>query len=279
MQTNQRHFQTIRKAIELIHSSTLSDVDLSSLADKLHISESHFQRLFTDWAGISPKRYTQFLQNEAALRALSKSSSVLDVSLQVGLSSPGRLHDLMVTTQAMTPGEVRQKGQNIDIQYGFVETRFGRALIATTTRGICHLSFITDGDEQSLNKLLNEWSHASFSENSSEINKLAETIFSPLGKPGSVSVLLKGSNFQIKVWEALLKTSAGSVTSYKQLANKAGNEKASRAVGTAMANNPVGYLIPCHRVIKANLNIGQYQWETGRKQMIQAWETCQVLQD
>ena len=265
----------IERAITYLQSNHTSQPELKDIAQSIHLSEYHFQRLFTRWAAISPKKFLQYLTVEHAKKVLKESRSLLDATFETGLSSPGRLHDLFVTIEAMTPGEFKNEGSGLVIQYGFHPSPFGECLVAVTQRGICGLSFVPTGKKtQVLSELRDRWSGARLQEDPSSTQPYADRLFSRTGtKPRKpLPLLLKGTNFQIKVWEALLRIPEGNVVSYEDVARAIGNPKASRAVGTAIGNNPLAYIIPCHRVIQRAGVIGNYHWGSARKHALLGWE-------
>ena len=266
------HFNLIAEAIRFIRDQQKEQPDLCQVAAHLGVSESHCQRLFSDWVGVSPKRFLQYLTKTHAKSLLLKSQSVLEASFDSGLSSAGRLHDLMVTCDAMTPGEIKAQGAHLSIKYGFGWTPFGQALVAWTERGICHFTFVNEDVSEAINELFSEWPRAIFNEDAEQALQWCARIFikSKVNEP--LHILLKGTNFQIKVWEALLKVKAGQLVSYKQLAEIAGQPNASRAVGSAMAANKIGYLIPCHRVIRESGDFSHYRWSPERKAALHIWE-------
>jgi AraC family transcriptional regulator, regulatory protein of adaptative response / methylated-DNA-[protein]-cysteine methyltransferase len=264
-----RHFRIIEKAIKFIKENFDSNLKLAEISEHVGMSDYHFQRLFTKWVGISPKQYSQYLLKERALIELNKEQSLLVSSLALGLSSPSRFHDLVVKTIAMSPFEVRQRGAGVKIQYSFIETPFGQALLAWTTKGIFNLTF-TEEKENELNDLKKRWHQATFEEDFINGNKHAQNIFS--NAPKEITVLLSGTNFQLKVWEALLETMPSEMITYSDLAAKVGLPKAQRAVGSAVGKNKVAYLIPCHRVIKEDGDIGKYRWGEEKKKNMFVWE-------
>lgn len=268
----------VEKAIRYLNDNSRLQPDLPAVADHVGMSEYHFQRLFTRWAGISPKRFLQFLTKENA-KALLAHSSIRFAAYEAGLSGPGRLHDLLVTCEAVTPAEYRTKGAGMDIVYGFHPSPYGECLLALTVRGICFLAF-TDGSPQSaLAQLTREWANSSLREDREATRQVFEKIFPPLSssQPQSISLHLLGTNFQIKVWEALLRLPAGAVTTYGRLAEGIGSGHAAQAVGNAVARNPVAYLIPCHRVIQSTGGFGGYRYGTARKQAILGREWAQQV--
>jgi AraC family transcriptional regulator, regulatory protein of adaptative response / methylated-DNA-[protein]-cysteine methyltransferase len=247
----------------------------------VHLSEYHFQRLFTRWVGISPKRFLQFITKENARRLLEEAGSILDAASESGLSSTGRLHDLFLSCEAMTPGQYKNRGRGLKIQYGFHLTPFGECLIALTGSGICSLSFVNQGNRDlALQNLLARWQNAELQEDPVPAHSLVAQIFN-LEKATSIPsipIYLTGTNFQIKVWEALIRIPAGQVVSYQNLAAYLGFPSASRAVGQAVAANPVMFLIPCHRVIRSLGEFGSYQGGSARKKAMIGWEMARTSQ-
>ncbi|MDX1336102.1 MAG: methylated-DNA--[protein]-cysteine S-methyltransferase [Gammaproteobacteria bacterium] len=269
-----RQYETIARAIEYIRAHAREQPSLAEIAQAVNLSEHHLQRIFTEWAGISPKRFLQFLTKEHAKQALNQSKDVLTTTLEAGLSSPGRLHDLMVTCEAMTPGEIRSHGKGISITYGIAETPFGQALIGWTTRGICYLAFCENNCLSQEKDLFAQWPEAVFARKDSYAEKMSGQIFSEKSENQKLHLLLNGTNFQIKVWEALLNIAPSELVSYDTLAKLAGSPAALRAVGSAMAANKIAYLIPCHRVIRKEGSFGNYRWGNERKLAIHAWEAA-----
>jgi AraC family transcriptional regulator of adaptative response/methylated-DNA-[protein]-cysteine methyltransferase len=270
-------YRRIEQAISYLEEHALEQPSLDEVAEHVGLSSYHFQRLFKSWAGVSPKRFLQYLTIENAKKLLRESVSVLDTALDVGLSGPGRLHDLFVSVEAMTPGEFKSQGKNLIISYGFHATPFGECLLAVTSRGICGLTFV-DPENRSiaLNELHETWQEATLVEKQNAGEDAIKIIFGQTrGQTQTpLKVLLRGTNFQVKVWEALLRIPEGSVVSYGSLAEAVGHPGADRAVGTAAGHNPVGYLIPCHRVLRANGEIGGYHWGVTRKRAILAREAA-----
>jgi AraC family transcriptional regulator of adaptative response/methylated-DNA-[protein]-cysteine methyltransferase len=280
LQQQSLDYLRIEKAISFLQLNYTRQPDLQEVARSVHLSEYHFQRLFTRWAGISPKRFLQYLTLEHAKRALKESRSVLDATFDAGLSSPGRLHDLFVTIEAMTPGEFKQSGDGLTIQYGFHPTLFGECLLAVTERGICGLSFVPEGKRgQVLKELRDRWTGATLREASAVTLPFVDRLFTRPAKKrrAPLQLLLKGTNFQIKVWEALMRIPEGSVVSYEDLARSIGSPKSSRAVGSAVGKNPVAYIIPCHRVIRREGIIGNYHWGPERKKALLGWEWARTI--
>jgi AraC family transcriptional regulator of adaptative response/methylated-DNA-[protein]-cysteine methyltransferase len=278
MQTDFRQssedYLRIEQAILYLENHYKDQPELGEVAANIGLSEYHFQRLFTRWAGVSPKRFVQFLTKEGAKSLLDQSENLLDTTHQVGLSSLGRLHDLFVTAEAVTPGEYKSRGAGVTIRYGIHPTPFGKALIATTERGICHLSFVQTSEGNAIDNLVADWKQAMMIEDHRSTVHLIEPIFdlryNHRGKP--LNVHLRGTNFQLKVWEALLQISVGEVSTYAGIASRIGNPNATRAVGTAVGHNPIAVLIPCHRVIRKVGDFGNYRYGTLRKKALLARE-------
>jgi len=264
----------IEQAILYLENHYKEQPELAEIAANMGLSEYHFQRVFTRWAGVSPKRFLQFLTKEGAKDLLDRSENLLDTTHQVGLSSLGRLHDLFVTAEAVTPGEYKSRGAGVTIRYGIHPTPFGKCLIATTDRGICHLSFVQTSEGAAIDLLVSDWKQAKMIEDYRSTVSLIEPIFdlryNHHSKP--LNVHLRGTNFQLKVWEALLQIPAGEVTTYAQLAARIGNPRATRAVGTAVGHNPIAVLIPCHRVIRKVGDFGNYRYGALRKKALLARE-------
>lgn len=271
----QHDYDRIAASIDWLRTHYREQPRLPDVASFTGLSEAHFQRLFSRWAGISPKRFAQYLTLEYAQQVMQESAAVLDVSLRSGLSGPGRLHDLFVTLEAVSPGEFRREGGGIEIGYGEVPTPFGPAAIGYTERGVCHLSFLGQGGG-AREAVQGGWPQACLVHRPTEAGVLGERVFGQLdpANPEPVSAWVVGSNFQLKVWRALLQLPAGYLWSYGELASRAGHAGAARAVGTAMAVNPLAYLIPCHRVLRNNGEVGVYHWGSERKALMVAWEAA-----
>ncbi len=249
-------YERIEKAIKFIENNFSSQPSLKDIAAHIGLSEYHFQRLFSRWVGISPKRFLQFLTKEYAKQLLENSVNLLDVTYEAGLTSPGRLHDLFVTCEAVTPGEFKNKGEGLTITYGFHASPFGECMLATTDRGICGFNFVKNGKQNHVfSKLKYSWKNAELVEDPDVSRALVNEIFNPAFTNDSVPLhlILNGTNFQIKVWEALIKIPFGAMVSYEDVAVQIGLPKATRAVGTAVGHNPISYIIPCHRVIRPKL--------------------------
>lgn len=268
-------YTRIEMAIRFLDQNYNRQPSLEEVASSAGLSEYHFQRLFTRWAGISPKRFLQYVTKEHAKELLERSGDLLAATYGTGLSSPSRLHDLFVNCEAVTPGEYKSSGAGMEIRYGYHISPFGEYLLATTSRGICGLTFLHDGGrEKALHLLQKRWKNASLLEDTSGTLTTARQIFPEQQgvQENPITLILKGTNFQIKVWEALLRIPAGQVVSYESLASSVGSPKALRAVGSAVGANPINYIIPCHRVIRKLGDFGQYQSGTARKKAILAWE-------
>ena len=271
-------YQRIEKAIAFLIDNFHAQPGLREIAVEIHMSEYHFQRLFSRWVGISPKRFLQFLTKEHAKKLLEKSINLLDVTYEAGLTSPGRLHDLFVSCEAVTPGEYKAKGRGLEIAYGYHATPFGQCMLATTGRGICGLNFVQNEERSSaLARLKSKWQNAILTENPDATRSIVDRIFNPLDGQRStpLHLLLSGTNFQIKVWEALIRIPMGAVVSYEDVAAYIGMPRASRAVGNAVGNNPVSFVIPCHRVIRKTAEFGNYGGGKARKLAILGWEAAQ----
>ncbi len=267
----------IEQAIEFVESNAQRQPELGEIAAAVGLSEYHFQRVFTRWAGISPKRFLQFVTKENAKDLLDRSENLLDTTFQVGLSSLGRLHDLFVTTEAVTPGQYKSRGAGLTIRYGLHPTPFGECLIGLTERGICHLGFVQDSEGDAIDTLVEEWQQAHMIEDYDATAPLVEPIFDLNRRTGRpLQLHLRGTNFQIKVWEALLRIPLGSVATYGQIADRIGHPSAQRAVGTAVGHNPIAVLIPCHRVIRKLGEFGDYRYGAARKKALLAHEFAGV---
>lgn len=268
------HYKVIARAIAEIDSSGGSRLSLDELAGRMSMSAAHFQRVFSQWAGISPKKYQQYLTLQHAKALLESRHTTLEASSGAGLSGAGRLHDLFVTWEAMSPGRYADRAAGVRISYGWFDSPFGEALVMGTERGICGLAFTSElGREHALGDLSARWPRAEYAEDPSAIKPWARSAFS--GK-GRVSALLSGAPFQIKVWEALLSIPEGHVTTYSEIARKLGCPRASRAVGTAVGQNQISLLIPCHRVIRKSGGLGGYRWGLPVKRAILARESART---
>lgn len=264
-----RQYAVVAKAITYVRAHADRQPELDEIAAAVGLSPFHLQRVFSAWAGLSPKRFLQYLTKERARHALLDSRNVLSAADAVGLSGGGRLHDLMVCCDAMTPGEIRARGAGLKMRYGYGPTPFGHALVTWTGRGICHLAFRSDDGPDWRESLLLElstlWPYAQRTQDEPAAAALLADVFSSSSNGGTPRLMLRGTNFQMKVWEALLRIAPGEVVSYGELARRAGVPNAARAVGNALAANVIAALIPCHRVIRESGEIGHYRWGSERK--------------
>ncbi len=267
-------YKRIERAIVFIEEHALEQPSLADIARHIGISEFHFQRMFKRWAGISPKRFVQYLTAKRCGDLLRNEDSVLDAALDAGLSGSNRLHELMVNVYAMTPQSYRNQGQSIQIEYGWHPTPFGYCLLATTEMGVCWLSF--HDDQSGIHELKSEWQAASFVENSKVTGNIVRQIFEGIyHEPQKIMLHVKGTNLQIRVWEALLGIESANDASYSEIARQVDRPQAVRAVASAVARNPVSFVIPCHRVIRKSGALGGYRWGLARKQVLRAWESAQ----
>ncbi len=271
-----RDAERVERAIRYLDAHYRSQPPLDQVAAAAGLSTYHFQRVFKRWAGVSPKRFLQFLTVEHAKTALREGQSVLNTAYDAGLSGPGRLHDLFVAVEAVTPGEFKDAGAGLSIRYGFQDSRFGECMLAATDRGICRLAFSADSDRGHLvTELGRAWPGASLQEDALGTRALARRVFAGPGSEHSpLTLVLRGTNFQLKVWEALLRIPPGALASYSDVARSIGRPHAQRAVGTAVGQNPIAYLIPCHRVIRSTGAFGSYRWGATRKKAIVGWEAA-----
>lgn len=277
--TTDLNYERIAKAIGYLEENFKQQPDLDAVAEKVHLSPFHFQRLFTEWAGISPKRFLQYLTVDYLKEKLHESRNLIQAAEAAGLSSQSRVYDLFTTLEAVTPQEYKESGGGLRIEYGLHETPFGNALIGITERGICWLSFVPIGEEPNaeINQMKQHWHNSIFHQNQVLTFSFIQKIFSPLPeKNQKLHLLVKGTNFQVKVWQALLKLPLGSVTTYQNIAEQINNPKAMQAVGSAVGANHVAYLIPCHRVIRKDGVLGEYRWQSSRKKSIIGWEMAKA---
>nr|WP_314493940.1 methylated-DNA--[protein]-cysteine S-methyltransferase [uncultured Chryseobacterium sp.] len=270
-------YQRIAKAIAFIQSNFKQQPNLDEVAGHVSISPAHFQKIFTDWAGTSPKKFLQFISLEHAKSLLKEQKATLfEAASETGLSSTSRLHDLFVKIEGMSPAEYKNGGKSLHINYSFSESPFGRIIAASTEKGICYMAF-GESTENALGDLVNKFPNASFFEKMDEFQQNALSIFNlDWTKLNTIKLHLKGTDFQLKVWESLLTIPMGKLSTYGKLAGEIGNPKSSRAVGTAIGSNPVAFLIPCHRVIQSSGKIGGYMWGGDRKQLMIGWESSRV---
>lgn len=270
------NYQRIESAIKYLSANYREQPNLDEVAQAVHLSPFHFQRIFTEWVGITPKRFLQYLTTEHLKSKLNDTRNILEAADAAGLSSQSRVYDLFVTLEAVTPQEYKTSGSGLTIQYGFHQTPFGECLIAVTERGVCGLQFVIDDNrEEALQWLQKQWSNADLKENTAVTAQVVQQIFY-INEPRKLHVLVKGTNFQVKVWNALLQIPAGEVASYQLLAKKINHPKALQALGSAVGANPIGYLIPCHRVIKSEGLVGEYHWGSAKKRLILGWEMAQA---
>jgi AraC family transcriptional regulator, regulatory protein of adaptative response / methylated-DNA-[protein]-cysteine methyltransferase len=272
------NYNRIEKAIQYLEENFQRQPELDEVAEKVHLSPFHFQRIFTDWAGISPKRFLQFLTVDFLKNKLEQSKNIIEAADAAGLSSQSRVYDLFTTLEAVTPQEYKQKGSGIRIEYGVHETPFGSCLIGATERGICWLSFIrTEEDPRfELERMKEHWYNSVFHQDQQLTGAFIDQIFFNKSTDKKLHVFVKGTNFQIKVWEALLKIPMGDVTTYQGIAQQIQSPKAMQAVGSAVGSNHVAYLIPCHRVIRKDGILGEYRWSSTRKKSIIGWEMAKA---
>jgi AraC family transcriptional regulator of adaptative response/methylated-DNA-[protein]-cysteine methyltransferase len=268
-------YEMVRQNLEWLREHWREQPTLDSLAERNGVSAAHLQRLFMRWAGLSPKAFVQALTIDHARKLLRQSASVLDAAYEVGLSGPGRLHDLFVTLEGMTPGTYKAKGKGLEIRFGFHDCPFGRVLLMMTEQGICGLAFADPGEEPAaLLDMRSRWPEASYVEDPSATAPQVVRIFSPAAwtaeKP--VRIVFIGTDFETRVWETLLKVPLGRATTYSDIAGHIGNPKASRAVGAAVGRNPISFVVPCHRVLGKSGGLCGYHWGLTRKQAILGWE-------
>lgn len=269
-------YQRIAKAITYIKEHATDQPTLDEIANAIHLSPYHFHRLFKKWAGVTPKTFLQYISLNHAKQLLQENQTIEEASYHMGLSSSSRLHDLFVNIEGMTPGEYKNGGQQLEISYHLSESPFGTMLITSTGKGICNLLFVEDREE-GLQQLKRIWPNADIREGKdAPIQNIQKIFTGDWGNIDKIKLHIQGTDFQLKVWEALLKIPTGNLSTYSNVAARIGNPKASRAVGTALARNPVAYLIPCHRVIKKVGRIGEYRWGNTRKTAIIGWEAAQV---
>ncbi|HEY0298279.1 MAG TPA: methylated-DNA--[protein]-cysteine S-methyltransferase [Arachidicoccus sp.] len=272
------NYSRIAEAIDYIKNNFKGQPDLEEVAEKIHISPSHFQRLFTEWAGTSPKKFLQYTSIEYAKHMLKENhqATLFDTAFETGLSSTSRLHDLFVNIEGMTPAEYKYGGKNLSISYSFAQSPFGNLIVASTQKGVCYMAF-EDDDQKALSTLKQKFPNAVFQRKLDMMQQNALFIFQyDWSKLQEIKLHLKGTDFQLKVWEALLKIPMGNLSTYGNIAKQTGNSNASRAVGTAIGNNPVAFLIPCHRVIQSSGSFDGYRWGNTRKTAIIGWEGAAI---
>ena len=271
------NYQRIAEAIDYIRTNFREQPRLEELAEKVHLSPFHFQRLFSEWAGTTPKKFLQYITIEHAKKLLKENkASLFDTAHEAGLSGTGRLHDLFVSIEGMTPAEYKFGGKNLSINYSFAESPFGNLIVASTAKGICYMAFVDD-ETEALTRIRRQFPNAALKQLNDTIQQNALYIFShDWSKLNQIKLHLKGTAFQLKVWETLLKIPMGRLTTYGDVATYLGKSTASRAVGTAIGQNPIAFLIPCHRVIQASGKPGGYMWGPTRKSSLIGWEAAKV---
>lgn len=269
------HYQRIATAIDYIQANFQAQPTLDDIAQHVHLSPFHFQRLFSEWAGTSPKKFLQYISLAHAKTLLKNQASLLETAMATGLSGTSRLHDLFITIEGMTPAEYKNDGADLTISYSFEHTLFGKVLVASTDKGICHLAFYED-EVLALSELSNKFPNARYRQQQNSHQQSALALFNhDWQNDTNIKLHLKGSDFQLKVWESLLKIPQGQLSCYGDIAQKIDQPKAARAVGSAIGDNPVAFLIPCHRVIQASGALGGYHWGLTRKMAMIAWEMAQ----
>lgn len=270
------NYNRIEDAIDYIRANFKSQPSLDEIAEKVHLSPFHFQRIFTEWAGVSPKKFLQYISIDHAKKLLSEQATLFDTAFDTGLSGTSRLHDLFVNIEGMTPGEYKNGGENLSINYSYAESPFGNVMVASTQKGICHIAF-ADSEAEGLITLQKIFPNATYKPMVDMIQQNALYIFKhDWSKLNEIKLHLKGTDFQIKVWETLLKIPVGRLSTYGNIASSLGQPSASRAVGSAVGDNPVAFLIPCHRVIQSSGAFGQYHWGSNRKTAMIGWEAAQA---
>jgi AraC family transcriptional regulator, regulatory protein of adaptative response / methylated-DNA-[protein]-cysteine methyltransferase len=279
--TAQEHhinYQRIEQAIKYLESNFKRQPELDEVAEKVHLSPFHFQRIFTEWAGISPKRFLQFLTVGYLKEKLQQSRNLVEAAESAGLSSQSRVYDLFTTLEAVTPQEYKLRGTGLRIEYGFHATPFGLCLIGVTERGICWMSFLANDHDPrvALEEMKLCWHNSLFHEDLILTKTFIDQVFNPVPNQKKLHLLVKGTNFQVKVWDALLRIPMGGVTTYQSIAQSIQNPNALQAVGSAVGSNHIAYLIPCHRVIRKDGLLGEYRWDSARKKSIIGWEMAKV---
>ena len=272
-------FNRVKEAIEYISENYKYQPSLDKISEHIHLSPFHFQRLFKEWAGISPKRFLQYISIQHAKQILRETQATLfDTAFEVGLSGTSRLHDLFINIEGMTPAEYKNEGSYLTINYSFALSPFGEIIVASTPKGICHMSFV-ENREEAIKNLTSIFPKANYQNSADEIQKNAIRIFNlDWESLDKIKLHIKGSDFQLKVWQALLNIPMGQLSSYQNIANFINSPKASRAVGNAVGRNPGAYLIPCHRIIQSTGALGDYHWGHIRKTSMIGWEAAKVYQ-
>ncbi len=269
-------YYRVAEAIEYLTDNFKSQPDLTDVARQVHLSPAHFQRIFTEWAGVSPKKFMQYLSLDYLRERIFDTQNLSQAADLVGFSAQSRVYDLFVSIEGVTPNEYKTFGQGLEIQYAFHQTPFGECFIALTEKGICALSFVDEtSKEPTFQAFMDKWQAAKLVLNTVYTEGVVQKVFDPTATD-KLHIWIQGTNFQLKVWEALLKIPQGSVSTYQKIADSIQNPKAVRAVGTAIGSNPIAFLIPCHRVIKSTGVIGEYHWGSTRKKAILGWEMAKV---
>lgn len=275
---HQMNEERMKSAILFLMKNYTTQPRLNEIAENVHMSSFHFQKMFQEWVGVTPKQFTQYLSIEHAKKILKETKATLvDTTQKIGLSGTGRLHDLFVNIEGMTPGEYKNGGENLFINYTFTSTPFGVVIIASTDKGICYMAFVDKNEKEALDRLKNSFPNAKYRHLFDKKQENALSVFTKdWNKISEIKLHLRGTDFQLKIWETLLKMPYGGLISYSDLALEAGYKNAQRSVGTALSANPVIFLIPCHRVIKASGIIGNYHYGEERKSAMIGWEAAQL---
>lgn len=272
----QINFDRIAEAISFIKENFQNQPGLDEIAERMNMSPFHFQRMFTEWAGVSPKKFLQFISISHAKKMLKERATLADASFETGLSGSSRLHDLFISIEGMTPAEYKHGGKNLAINYSFADSPFGNIIVASTPTGICHLAFYED-EKKALQELKDQFPNATYQQKTDLIQQNALFIFThDWSRLNEIKLHLRGTDFQLKVWESLIKIPLGELSTYGSIADSIKKPKASRAVGSAIGANPVAFIIPCHRVIQSTGNIGQYHWGSDRKTAMIGWEAAKT---
>jgi AraC family transcriptional regulator of adaptative response/methylated-DNA-[protein]-cysteine methyltransferase len=281
MNESHLNYKRIEQAILYLEKNFQRQPELDEVAEQVHISPFHFQRIFTEWAGISPKRFLQFLTIDFLKEKLKESKNLVEIAESAGLSSQSRVYDLFTTLEAVTPQEYKLNGGGIKVDYGFHETPFGACLIGVTERGICWLSFLNDDEDNrmAVETMKEHWHNSVFHQDQELTRHFIHQVFNRGDANTRLHLFVKGTNFQIKVWDALLKIPRGSVITYQTIAESVKSPKALQAVGSAVGSNHIAYLIPCHRVIRKDGILGEYRWSSTRKKSMIGWEMAKSVID
>ena len=273
------NYQRVEKAIQYLSENFRQQPNLDKVAEIVNLSPFHFQKIFTEWAGVSPKKFLQFLTADFLKSQITKTNSIIEAAEIAGFSSQSRVYDLFVTLEAVTPDQFKTNGNGLYIEYGCHQSPFGECFIAVTEKGLCALEFISGPTKHEvLDNFLNAWRFAQIELNQESTFGWVQKIFERKKNilENKLNVLVQGTNFQLKVWQALLSIPFGSITTYEQIASKTGSPKATRAVGSAVGRNAVAFLIPCHRVIRKEGKLGEYKWGDGKKKAIIGWEAAKI---